>query len=176
MKQPVELQPGINETSAENRNYQMVTGLFVASVVLITTGLCWDLVFPINKKIWTSSYTIYTTGLASMIIATMIYLIEIKKTRGWLTRFFDVFGKNALFVFALSGFLPRVVGLIRISNGIDANGSTTFTNPFGWFYENICKPIPGAPQVGSLVYAICMIFFYWAICYWMNEKKIYVKV
>ena len=77
----------------------MLNGLFVAGCVLIFTGFCWDMVFPINKKIWTSSYTIYTTGLALLVISIMIYLIEFQERKGWWSRFFDVFGKNALFIF-----------------------------------------------------------------------------
>jgi predicted acyltransferase len=154
----------------------MISGLFVAGVAMLVTGFCWDLVFPINKKIWTSSYTVYTSGLAIITIATMIYMIEFKNARGWLTRFFDVFGKNPLFIFVLSGFLPRLLGLIRIPNGVDINGKPQFITPFGWFYENICKQIPGAPEIGSLVYAICMIIFFWAICYWLDKQKIYIKV
>ena len=61
----------------------MLTGLFVIGVALLVTGFCWDMVFPINKKIWTSSYTIYTTGLAIITIATMIYMIGIKKDSWW---------------------------------------------------------------------------------------------
>jgi predicted acyltransferase len=85
----------------------MLSGLFVAGVAFLLTGFCWDMVFPINKKIWTSSYVVYTTGLAMITIATMIYLIEFKNVKGWLSKFFNVFGKNALFVFALSAFCPR---------------------------------------------------------------------
>jgi predicted acyltransferase len=161
---------------AEIRMYPMVTGLFAAGIALTVTGMCWDLVFPINKKIWTSSYTVYTSGLAILILATMIYYIEIKQQKGWLAKFFDVFGKNALFVFALSGFLPRISGLIRIPNGIGENGQPKYLSLFGWFYEHVCKPIPGPPENGSLVYALLMIAFYWAICYWLDKKKIYIKV
>jgi predicted acyltransferase len=57
--------------------YKMLSGLFVAGVAMLVTGFCWDMVFPINKKIWTSSYTIYTSGLATITIATMIYLNRI---------------------------------------------------------------------------------------------------
>jgi predicted acyltransferase len=156
--------------------YPMIAGLFVAGVAFTVTGMGWGLVFPINKKIWTSSYTVYTTGLAIITLATMIYYIEIKKRKGWLTRFFDVFGKNALFVFALSGLLPRLSVLVRIPNGVNAQGEPKYTSAFGWFYENICKPIPGPAENGSLFYAICMILFYWAICYVLDRKKIYIKV
>ncbi len=112
------------EQSGQPRGlYPMLTGLFVISVGLLITGFCWDTVFPINKKIWTSSYTIYTTGLALLTLATMIYLIEIKNWRGGLTRFFDVFGKNALFVFALSAFLPKTLSLIRLGDGTEESAS-----------------------------------------------------
>ena len=53
---------------------EMLNGLFVAGCVLVFAGFCWDMVFPINKKIWTSSYTIYTTGLALLILSVMIYV------------------------------------------------------------------------------------------------------
>ncbi len=160
----------------KGKTEEMVNGLFIAAVAFLLAGYAWGQVFPINKKIWTSSYTVVTTGLAILTIATMIYFIEFKKYSGMISRFFDVFGKNSLFVFALSGFLPRVLGLIRIENGLDNNGMPKYLNPFGWFYENICKPIPGRPENGSLFYAIIMILFYWGICYYLDKKKIYIKV
>jgi predicted acyltransferase len=160
----------------KGKNFEMISGLFVAGVVMLLTGFCWDMVFPINKKIWTSSYTVYTTGLAIITIATMIYMIEIKNVKLWLSKFFDVFGKNALFVFALSAFLPKILWLIRIPNGLDKTGKAIYTDPWHWFYLKICAKIPGDPRIGSLAFAICFIIFMWAICYWMDKKKIYVKV
>lgn len=160
----------------KGKNFEMISGLFVAGVVMLLTGFCWDMVFPINKKIWTSSYVVYTTGLATIIIATMIYMIEIKNVKVWLSKFFDVFGKNALFVFALSAFLPKILWLIRIPNGTTAAGKPIYTDPWHWFYLKICAKIPGDPRIGSLAFAISFIIFMWAICYWMDKKKIYVKV
>jgi predicted acyltransferase len=151
----------------KGKNFEMLTGLFVAGVAMILTGFCWDMVFPINKKIWTSSYTIYTSGLATMTIATMIYVIEFRNYKGWLSRFFDVFGKNALFVFALSAFLPKGLALIKLGDGV---------NPWNWLYKKVLIHIPGAPENGSLAFAICVITFMWFVCWWMDKKKIYVKV
>ena len=162
-KNPIVEKSGINSTNS----YQMLSGLFVGGVAMLVTGFCWDMMFPINKKIWTSSYTIYTSGLATITIATMIYFIEFKKARGWLSKFFDVFGKNALFVFALSAFLPRTLALIKLGDGV---------NPWNWLYKKILIHIPGLPENGSLAYAICVITFMWFICWWMDKKKIYVKV
>ncbi len=151
----------------KGKSFEMVTGLFVAGVAMLLTGYCWDMTFPINKKIWTSSYTIFTAGLATITIATMIYLIELKQIKGMVFRFFDVFGKNALFVFALSAFLPKTLGLIRLGNGV---------NPWNFLYTKFLVRIPGDPRLGSLLFALCVIFFMWAICWWMDRKKIYVKV
>ncbi len=156
---------------------EMVNGLFVAGAVFLFAGYVWDMVFPINKKIWTSSYVVYTTGLAMIILAVMIYLIELKNHRGWLGKFFDVFGKNPLFIFMLAGILPRLLGLIRIPSSLDTQGNQLYLTPFAWFYEHICKPIfPGNLNNGSLLYALCLITFYWLIVYWMDKKKIYIKV
>jgi predicted acyltransferase len=171
-----ETQFGKANENNTNGPYQMVASLFITATILTVTGMAWGMVFPINKKIWTSSYTLYTTGLAIYTIATMIYFIELKNAKGWLAKFFDVFGKNPLFIFVLSGFLPRALGLIRIPNGINDEGLPKYLSPFGWFYEKICKQVPGIPENGSLVYAICMIMMYWAICYWLDKKKVYIKV
>jgi predicted acyltransferase len=151
----------------KEKNFGMVAGLFVAGVAMLVTGFCWDMLFPINKKIWTSSYTVYTSGLATITIATMIYMIEFKNVRGVLTKFFNVFGKNALFVFALSAFLPKGLGLIKLGDGV---------NPWNFLYTKVLIHIPGDPRLASLVYAICVITFMWAICFWMDKKKIYIRV
>ena len=151
----------------KGKNFEMISGLFAAGVAMLVTGFCWDVVFPINKKIWTSSYTVYTTGLATITIATMIYLIEFKNVKGFLAKFFDVFGKNPLFVFALSSFLPKGFALIKLEEGV---------NPWNWLYKKVLVHTPGAPQNGSLLYALCVITFMWAVCYWLDKKKIYIKV
>lgn len=160
----------------KGKTFEMVTNLFVAGSVLIFAGLCWDTVFPINKKIWTSSYVLYTSGLATTVLAVLLYLIEFRKYTGLITRFFDVFGKNPLFIFVLSGFLPRLLALIRIPAGEDGNGSRKYLTPFGWFYEHICKPLFSNLNNSSLFYALCMVAFYWAIVFWLDRKKVYIKV
>jgi predicted acyltransferase len=106
----------------------------------------------------------------------MIYAIEFKGAKGAWSRFFDVFGKNPLFIFVLSGFLPRVLGMFRWVNETDADGTKHYTSFLPWFYNNLCKPIAADPRVGSLVYALLMIAFYWLIVYILDKKKIYIKV
>ncbi len=145
----------------------MLNGLFIAAIALLVTGFCWDMVMPINKKIWTSSYVVYTTGLSTLTIAAMIYFIEIKGVKSKISSFFDVFGKNALFVFALSAFLPKGLALLKIEKGV---------TPWNWLYKKVLINVPGLPENGSLLYAICVITFLWFICWVLDRKRIYIKV
>jgi predicted acyltransferase len=168
------------KAGAENTSvhpiYQTLTGLFMAAVALLLAGYCWHLVFPVNKKIWTSSYVVLTTGMAIAVLATLIYFIELRQARGWWTKFFDVFGKNALFVFALSAFLPKGLRLIRIPNGTNPKGDPIYTNPWSFMYDKVYKHVPGDEKIGSLLFALTVILFMWAVCYWLDKKKIYIKV
>ncbi|HTE24097.1 acyltransferase family protein [Flavitalea sp.] len=166
-----------NYIQQKGKTYEMLSNLFVAGSILIFTGLCWNLVFPMNKKIWTSSFVIYTSGLAMTVLSIFIYLIEFKNAKGAWSRFFDVFGKNPLFIFILSGFLPRILGLMRWVDHVDpATGKNIYTSALPWFYEHICKPVSENLKNGSLMYAICMILFYWSIVYLLDRKKIYIRV
>ena len=160
----------------KRKNTDMLSNLLVAGLIFVTAGLIWDLAFPINKKIWTSSYVIYTTGLAILTIGVLIHLLEFRNARGAWSRFFDVFGKNPLFIFVLSGFLPRVLGLFRWTSHYTPEGKPVYTSPFPWFYENICKPLSQDLRVGSLVYALAMIVMYWIIVYLLDKRRIYIKV
>ena len=160
----------------KGKNFEMLTNLLIAGIILIVTGYVWDLSFPINKKIWTSSYTIYTSGLAILTLGTLIYLIEFREVKGNWSKFFDVFGKNPLFIFVLSGFLPRVLAMFRWATETDPDGTKHYTSALPWFYNNICKPIAQDERVGSLLYAITLVAFYWLIVYLLDKKKIYIKV
>ncbi|HUQ65690.1 MAG TPA: DUF5009 domain-containing protein [Flavitalea sp.] len=146
--------------------YQTLTTLFVSAVVLLFFAYWWDLSFPINKKIWTSSFVIVTSGLAILLLSTFVYFIEIKNFRGAWSSFFEVFGKNALFIYALSGLIPKLLVMIHFSD----------TNPWSWFYDNVTSRFPGRPENGSLLFAISFVLLLWLIAFWMNKKKIYIKV
>jgi predicted acyltransferase len=146
--------------------FKTLTVLFVAAVVLLFCAYWWDLTFPINKKIWTSSFVLVTSGFGILLLCTLVYFIEIKNYRGAWSSFFEVFGKNALFIYALSGLIPKLLVMIHVSG----------TNAWSWFYEHVTSKFPGRPENGSLLFAISFVLLLWAIAYWMNKKKIYIKV
>ena len=160
----------------KGKTYEMLSHLFVAGLVLVVTGYCWDMVFPVNKKIWTSSYTLYTSGLAMLVLGIFIYLIEFREAKGAWSKFFNVFGKNPLFIFVLSGFLPRVLAMFRWVDHFSPEGKPVYTSPFPWFYEHVLKNVSSDLRVGSLIYALCMITFFWLIVYVLDKKRIYIRV
>jgi predicted acyltransferase len=165
-----------NTTLKTDALFQTLTILFIAAVAFLFTGYAWSYSFPINKKIWTSSYVAYTTGLAIMVLSVFIYFIELRKLHGWLGRFFNAFGKNPLFIFALSALVPKSAALIRIPDGVDKNGALSYVSPLTWFYKHVCAHVPGPPENGSLLYALCFVTLLWLIANWMDKKKIYVRV
>jgi predicted acyltransferase len=160
----------------KGKSFEMLTNLLIAGIIMTLAGIVWGEVFPINKKIWTSSYVMYTTGLALLTIGTLIYLIEFKEVKGMWSKFFDVFGKNPLFIFVLSGFLPRVVSLLRWTDHVDETGKPVYISAFSWFYKYVCDPISADPRNGSLLYALATITMYWFFAYLLDKKKIYIKV
>ncbi|WP_211240576.1 acyltransferase family protein [Adhaeribacter aquaticus] len=168
-----------NEEVSENSFqpvYKTITVLFVSAVILMILSYFWNLSFPINKKIWTSSFVVCTSGLAIALLATLIYFIEVRSRRSWWTRFFDVFGKNPLFIYALSGLIPNIISLIRISNGVNTAGEPRTISVWSWFYENIAAKVPGPPENGSLFFAICFVILLWVIGYYLDKRKVYIRV
>lgn len=160
----------------KGKNFEMLAKLILTGVILVFVGYIWDFSFPINKKIWTSSYVFYTSGLAIITLSMFIYLLEFNNAKGKWSQFFDVFGKNPLFIFVLSGFLPRVLALLRWVDHIDEKGEPVYTNALPWFYQNVCKNIASDLRIGSLLYALCIIAFMGAIAYLLDKKKIYIRV
>lgn len=155
--------------------YHTLVQLFIAAAVILFVGYLWSLVFPVNKKIQSSSFILITTGLAITLLSVFIYLIEVKHEKGKWVDFFTVFGKNPLFIYALSELVPRISRLIRIPDGT-VDGRPVYTNPLTWFYEHVCALLPGPPEIGSLFYAICIVTMYWMIGYWMSKRGVFVRV
>ncbi len=160
----------------KGKNFEMLSQLLVTGIVFVVAGYIWDFSFPINKKIWSSSYVLYTTGLSMLTLGILIYLLEFKEAKGRWSQFFDVFGKNPLFIFVLSGFLPRVLALLRWVDHTDEKGQPVYTSALPWFYEHICKNMATDLRVGSLIYALCFIAFMASLAYFLDKRKIYIKV
>ncbi|MFN4145596.1 MAG: acyltransferase family protein [Runella sp.] len=139
--------------------------LLIAGNALIVIGLIWDLVFPINKALWTSSYVCYTGGWAMVGLAICYWLIDVQGYRSW-TLFPLVFGVNAITVFFLSGIIPRTLALIKI----DEIDSKT------WLQQNIISPFFTNAYNASLAGALTFLAIWFLILYVMYRQKIFIKV
>ncbi|MRR14878.1 MAG: DUF5009 domain-containing protein [Deltaproteobacteria bacterium] len=145
-------------------------GLMFHGLAAVFAGYVWGYVFPINKPLWTSSYVLYTAGLAALAFAVLIYIIEQKGYRKW-TVLFSVFGMNPLFLFVLSILwgktLRQVIG-IPAGDGTATAGST-------WVYQNMFVPWAGLMN-GSLAYALTHVVLIWLVGYALFKLRIFIKV
>ncbi len=96
--------------------YEGLTKLLLAGFILLVVAHFWNYVFPINKKLWTSSFVLHTVGLDCMILSIIIYIIDFRKKTNW-TYFFEVFGRNPLIIYLFSEILVTVLFLIQSSAG-----------------------------------------------------------
>jgi predicted acyltransferase len=145
-------------------NYETISKMMLAGAVLLFLALSWDTVFPINKKLWTSSFVLYTVGLDLFVLAILIYIIDILKIQRW-PYFFEVFGKNTLFIYLLSE-----VGVILLYFFSVGDRSA-----YEWLFSKIFYPLAGS-YVGSLLFAVSWMLICWSVGYWMDKRKIYIKV
>lgn len=156
----------------KGKSYETLTHFFVAAVILLFAGYTWGTLFPVNKKIWTSSYVLVSAGWALCCLSLLIYFIEFKGAQGAWSRFCDVFGKNPLFIFIVAGAFPRLVRLIHWPDG-----SGGYSNPMGWFLHKICEPLSGGrAENASLIYAGTLIVLYWLLAWTLDKKRIYIRV
>ncbi|MHB8139441.1 MAG: acyltransferase family protein, partial [Smithellaceae bacterium] len=134
------------------------------------TGYLWGLVFPLNKPLWTSSYVLFTAGLAFLLFALLIYIIDMKGYKKW-TLLFSVFGMNPLFLFVLSVVWGKTLRLLILV----PDGEGNMMAASAWLYQNIFVPMAGLMN-GSLLYAWAHIAFFWLIGYVLYKCRIFVKV
>ena len=145
-------------------NIDTVVKLALPGVVLVIIALIWDLSFPINKPLWTSSYVLHSVGLSLLILAGLILIIEIAGLVKW-TYFFEAFGKNPLFIFAFATLVIKLLNFIRI-------GEISLKK---WLYEKLFLTWTEG-ETASLLFALSYMLVMWAVGFWMDRNKIYVKV
>lgn len=145
-----------------------VLKLSIFGIIILFAGFLLDYGFPINKKIWTSSYVLTTCGLASLLLALLIWLIDIKGKRKW-SVFFESFGVNPLFVYAFGALLTILTGNI----GFMLRGE--WVSIKSYVYTQILQPTFGN-YPGSLLFALIFVCICWAVAHVLYKRKIYIKL
>jgi predicted acyltransferase len=146
------------------KNYETIAKLLMVGVVLVLGAIWWDLLFPINKKLWTSSYVLLTVGIELLVLSILVFIIEIAGKKNW-TYFFEVFGRNTLFIYLLSEIWVLSMFYIPVGD----------VSLYRWLYVNLFKSWAGNYN-GSPLFALWIMLTCWLVGYWMDKKKIYVKV
>lgn len=143
--------------------------MFIAGNILLVTGYVWDMWFPLNKSIWTSSYVVYTSGLALNFLAVCYWFIDVQGYKKWAIPF-RVYGLNAITVFFLSGIVGRLLYMIKIPSG---GGEEISLKSF--FFNNLflswLEPINA-----SLLWALTYVLIWLGLMWILYRKNIFIKV
>ncbi len=148
---------------------ERVSWIFFIGGILILLGLSWDIAFPINKSVWTSSYVLYSGGLAMQALAASHWLIDIQQRQSW-TKPFLYFGMNAIFAYVISGVLAKILLRIQLTGG---SGETEPL--WQYLYQNLYASWL-TPKVASLLFALTFVGFFYVILRGMFHRKIFIKV
>jgi predicted acyltransferase len=143
--------------------------MFVAGNSMLLLGAILDMWLPINKNLWTSTYSVFMTGWALVCLAIFYWLIDVKGYRKWATPFV-IYGMNAIAVFVLSGVVGRLLYLIKVTQ---ADGSSTSLQAY--VYQSFFVPL-ASPLNASLLYAMTFILVMFLVVWFLWKRKWFIKV
>jgi predicted acyltransferase len=143
--------------------YEQLSKILLTAAALMIMAYLWHPLFPINKKIWTSSYVLLTIGLDMIILGIIIYLMEMYSKR-YEFKVFNTFGINPLFIYLLSGLLAK--GLILFKVDGQSMYGILYRNGFAWIGD----------KFGSLAFALFITSICYLVARWLEQKKIYIKI
>jgi predicted acyltransferase len=146
---------------------ERTTWLYLAGSILIAVGLICDIWLPINKKLWTSSFSLFMAGMDFVIFAGFVWLIDGRGYQRY-ARPLVIMGMNAIAVYMASELLEEVLSLVHV-------GGPASPSVHEWIYQTLFAPF-ASPRNASLAYAICYVLLMYAIAYGMHRKRWFLKV
>lgn len=147
---------------------EKISKIFIFGTILLFAGLLLSYGIPLNKKIWTPTFVLTTCGLASLLLALLAWIIDVKAKKKW-SVFFESFGINPLFLYVLGGVLSILLGSISFMYN-DAPVSIK-----GFIYNGLVGTF-GDETFASLIFALFFIFICWVIGHQLYKRKIYIKL
>ena len=158
---------GMVLTSNSDQSRRIRT-LFVWGALAVGAGLAWDFVFPINKNLWTSSYVLFTSGLASLTLGGLYGWFDVGGHRT-LARPFVVLGANALLLFVVSGWLVKTLLLVTVT-GSRGERVTLYRAIFEKFFAPLASP-----KVASLMFALAALLLLYALLEVMYRRRWFLR-
>jgi predicted acyltransferase len=150
------------------KNSHNLFSIIGTGVGMILVALAWDVVFPINKSLWTSSFVLFTAGLAIIFLSLSFWFVDLKGHHRFVTPFI-AFGRNAITAYILGGYIPMFIAMIPLT----AKGHKT--NLWSYTYMNFFTP-KFSPENASLLAAIITVILAFIPIWFMYKKNIIVKV
>jgi predicted acyltransferase len=148
----------------EKTRYEKAAGMFVVGALCIAVGWGWNAYFPINKALWTSSYVLFTGGLALQFLSLCYWLIDIKGYRKW-AKPFEIFGVNAIALYVGSGIMADLFGVLRVQG--QPLGAWIYNHAFASWLSDVNA---------SLAFAIAFVLFWLGLMWLLWRRRIYIKV
>ncbi len=148
---------------------ERLSGLFAAGALGMMAGLMWNWSFPINKSIWTSSYVVFTAGMAAVAIATIMWIVDVQQIKRW-TKPLVIYGMNPMVAFVGSGVMARCIYSIFTVN-YHGKSTALQTAMYESMFHSWLDPVNA-----SLAFAIAFVLFWFAILYFLYKKRIFFKV
>ena len=142
--------------------------MWMAGAAMVALGLAWDLVFPINKNLWTSSYVVFTAGTALLLLGTMFWAIDVKRWRGAWSAPFTACGMNSIAIFVASGMAAKTMGRLPAP---DADTSSLYY----WIFRNGFQSWAGDYN-GSLALALAQVVFWLGVAWLLHKRRIYIRI
>jgi len=148
---------------------ERISGMFAAGAIGMMVGLMWNWAFPINKNLWTSSYVIFTAGMACVAIATIMWIVDYCNVKWW-TKPFVIYGVNPIVAFVGSGVLARLIYTLW---HVSYNGKSVAIQDA--IYQMLFLPwLP--PRVASLAFAVSFVLLWYGILTVLYRRNIILKV
>lgn len=149
-------------------NSQTSMDLVLLGLCCLIIGIIWDIGFPINKKLWTSSYVMFSSGWALILLAACYELIEVRLIKRW-SKPFEIMGLNAIALFIASVLLIKITAKIQIGTGENS------ISIYNWIYQNIFASWAGNFH-GSFLFGLFTVFFWYGVTNFMYRKHWFIKV
>jgi predicted acyltransferase len=153
-----------------HNNTERITKLALLGIVMVLGGWLLQYGIPCGKKMWSSTFVLITCGMASCLLALLIYIIDVKGHNKW-CRFFQSFGVNPLFCYLVGTILSIAFSAIKFEKNDDGDPVSIHS-----LIHDGCKAVTWSPESASCLYAIVFVCICWMFGYILYKKKIYIKI
>ena len=152
----------------DKQDAEKVAWLFTIAIFAVIGGLIWDTFFPINKALWTSSFVLYTGGLATAGLTLSFWLIDVKQRKKYIEPFI-AYGANAITAYVAADVVLILLDLVHVNLNGHKVGLQQYL--YGTFFVPYFSPV-NASLAGAITYVLILLVPLWIL----YKKKKFIKI